>query len=99
MTPFVPSYVKRNVSLSMNPSQAYASRVEGRQILLDNPARDSKTKKEREVKRAKRAAERARKAAGVMGLQEGKRKGLWRLQEEDTKCVLRSPFPFTLTEC
>ncbi|KAI0664902.1 RNase P/MRP, p29 subunit [Cubamyces menziesii] len=91
VTPFVPSYVKRNVSLSMNPSQAYASRVEGRQILLDNPARDSKTKKEREEKRAKRAAERARKAAGVMGLQEGKRKGLWLLQKEDTKFSLFLP--------
>ncbi|KAH9901293.1 RNase P/MRP p29 subunit [Cubamyces lactineus] len=90
-TPFVPGYVKRNVSLSMNPSQAYASRVEGRQILLDNPARDSKAKKEREEKRAKRAAERARKAVGVIGLQEGKRRGLWQLQKEETKFSLFLP--------
>ncbi|KAI0336435.1 RNase P/MRP p29 subunit [Cubamyces sp. BRFM 1775] len=90
-TPFVPSYVKQNVSLSMNPSQAYASRVEGRQILLDNPARDSKAKKEREEKRAKRAAERARKAAGMMSLKEGRRKGLWRLRKEETRFSLFLP--------
>ena len=66
--------------------QAYASRVQGRQILLENPARESKAKKERDEKRAQRAAERAHKAAGVVGKKESRKRGLWKLQKEETKC-------------
>lgn len=82
---FIPDYVKRNVTGSTNPAHAYASRVEGRQILLDNPARESKAKMAREEQRAKRVSERARKAAGVISKKEGQQKGLWRLRKEETK--------------
>ncbi|KAL1947747.1 hypothetical protein VTO73DRAFT_13471 [Trametes versicolor] len=90
-TPFIPDYVKRNVTGSTNPAQAYASRVEGRQILLDNPARESKAKMAREEQRAKRVSERARKAAGVISKKEGQQKGLWRLRKEETKYQLFLP--------
>ncbi|KAI0361994.1 RNase P/MRP p29 subunit [Trametes cingulata] len=90
-TPFTPSYVKRNVTRSTDPAQAYASRVEGRQILLDNPARESKAKKAREEQRAKRTSERARKAAGIMGKREGERRAVWKLRKEEAKFQLFTP--------
>ncbi|KAI0374793.1 RNase P/MRP p29 subunit [Pilatotrama ljubarskyi] len=90
-TPFIPSYVKRNVTRSTDPAQAYASRVEGRQILLDNPVRESKAKKAREEQRAKRVSERARKAAGIMSRREGEQRGVWKLRKEETKFLLFVP--------
>ncbi|KAI1795965.1 RNase P/MRP, p29 subunit [Ganoderma leucocontextum] len=85
-TPFIPNYVRSSVTRSSDPSQAYASRVQGRQILLENPARDSKAKKEREEKRTKRTAERARRAAGVISKKESRKRGIWKLRKEETKC-------------
>ncbi|OSD01607.1 RNase P/MRP, p29 subunit [Trametes coccinea BRFM310] len=90
-TPFVPDYVKGNVTRASDPTQAYASRVEGRQLLLDNPPRESKAKKEREEKRAKRASERARRDVGVVSKQEARRAGFWKLREEETKFALFVP--------
>ncbi|KAI8998722.1 RNase P/MRP p29 subunit [Trametes punicea] len=90
-TPFIPDYVKGNVSRAVDPSQTYASRVEGRQILLDNPARERKAKKVREEQRLKRASEQARKAAGIMSQEEGKKSGVWKLQKEETKFSLFLP--------
>ncbi|KAI0646959.1 RNase P/MRP, p29 subunit [Trametes meyenii] len=91
LTPFIPTYVKRSVTRSSDPAQAYASRVEGRQILLDNPARESKSKKAREEKRAERASERSRKASGILSKEEGRQKGLWKLRKEETKFHLFLP--------
>lgn len=85
-TPFIPSYVKRSVTRSSDPAQAYASRVQGRQILLENPVRESRAKKEREEKRARRASERARKVAGTISRKESRMRGVWKLRKEETKC-------------
>ncbi|KAI9064341.1 RNase P/MRP, p29 subunit [Trametes sanguinea] len=90
-TPFVPSYVKGNVTRASDLTQAYASRVEGRQLLLDNPPRESKAKKEREEKRAKRASQRARRVAGVITKQEARQSGFWKLRKEETKFALFVP--------
>ncbi|TFK92390.1 RNase P/MRP p29 subunit [Polyporus arcularius HHB13444] len=90
-TPFIPSYVKRSVTRSSDPAQTYASRVQGRQILLENPARESKAKKEREEKRAQRTAERTRKAAGVISKKDSRKQGLWKLQKDETKFHLFLP--------
>lgn len=95
-TPFIPDYVKSSVTRSSDPAQAYASRVQGRQILLENPARDSKAKKEREEKRAKRTAERARRAVGVVSKKESRKRGLWKLRKEEAKCA---PSDHILWEC
>ncbi|TBU32399.1 RNase P/MRP, p29 subunit [Dichomitus squalens] len=93
-TPFIPHYVKSSVTRSSDPAQAYASRVQGRQILLENPARGSKAKKEREEKRAKRTAERVRRVAGVISMQEGRKRGIWKLRKEERKFQLFLPLHF-----
>ncbi|KAH9946195.1 RNase P/MRP, p29 subunit [Epithele typhae] len=84
-SPFTPTYVKRNLTASSDPSQTYASRVQGRQILLENPARESRAKKVRAQKRAARAT--APAAAHPIATATGgpsdtgrRRRGAWKLE-------------------
>lgn len=83
-TPFTPTYVKDLVTTSADPAQTYASRVQGRQLLLENPARPSKASKERAEKKAKRLADKA-KRAGAFASRTAQKRGLWRLRPEETK--------------
>ena len=53
----------------------YNTRVKGRQILLENPARESRAKKELEAKRAAKKKE-ERKRLGVIGKKGAKEKGM-----------------------
>ncbi|KAI0695896.1 RNase P/MRP, p29 subunit [Cytidiella melzeri] len=84
-TPFTPQYVTSNVTRSSDPAQLYASRVQGRQILLDNRVRDSRAKKEREAQKARRAADKSRSAAGVLGQKHAREKSLWKLDHSEAK--------------
>ncbi|KAI0934390.1 hypothetical protein AcW1_005930 [Taiwanofungus camphoratus] len=90
-TPFTPTYVKSHVLTSADPDQIYKSRVQGRQVPLENPPRESKRKKSREEKRAKRLADKATKDAGVISLRGARRNGIWRLHESETKFDLFLP--------
>ncbi|KAF7793009.1 hypothetical protein EIP86_004114 [Pleurotus ostreatoroseus] len=83
-TPFTPTYVKNNVTQSADPAALYASRVKGRQILLDNPARGGKAKLEREAKKSKRIANKARSDADLIGRNQVRGKGLWKLARSET---------------
>ncbi|THH32140.1 hypothetical protein EUX98_g2055 [Antrodiella citrinella] len=74
-TPFTPKFVKDNVTRASDPSQVYASRVRGRQLLLDNPARESREKKKRECKKARKASLKA----GLVGRTDDRIKDLWKL--------------------
>jgi len=89
--PFTPTYVKSNVTRTSDPAQIYASRVQGRQILLDNPARESKLKKIKEEKKVKRLAEKAKRDAAVMGRRDPRRADIWRLTPAETKFQLFLP--------
>jgi len=75
-TPFTPKYVV-NVTRVPDPAKVYASRVRGRQLLLDNPARESREKKERESKKARKASRIDK--AGVVGRVDVRIKGIWKL--------------------
>lgn len=57
-------------------------------MLLENPVRESRVKKERDEKKARRAKEKAQKLLGVIGRKEAKLKGLWELEEEQKKFVM-----------
>jgi ribonuclease P protein subunit POP4 len=83
--PFTPTYVASNLSLSSDPMGMYNTRVKGRQILLENPARESRAKKELEAKRAAKKKEKERKKLGVIGKKEAKEKGVWRFDENQAK--------------
>lgn len=86
-TPFVPQYVKDNVLRSADAAQLYQSRVRGRQILLENPVREIKVRKEREERKARRAAANKRSDAGVIANSTAQRKGLWKASAEKHKFV------------
>ena len=83
--PFTPTYVASNLSLSSDPMGMYNTRVKGRQILLENPARESRAKKELEAKRAAKKKEKERKNLGIIGKKEAKEKGVWKFDESQAK--------------
>ncbi|KAI0736974.1 RNase P/MRP, p29 subunit [Fomitopsis betulina] len=90
-TPFTPAYVKDHILRSADPAQTYASRVKGRQILLENPAGPSRTKRLREEKSARRLSDKARKAAGASSSRDARYASFWRLQRQETKFHLFLP--------
>jgi len=69
----------------------YNTRVKGRQLLLENPARESRAKKEREAKRAAKRQEKERKNLGVIGKKEAREKGVWKFDESQAKFHLFLP--------
>ena len=71
----------------------YASRVQGKQMLLENPARDSRAKKERIEKRARQKQDKDKKKRGLIGKRKAKEKGVWRFDPSQAKFVLHLPPP------
>jgi ribonuclease P protein subunit POP4 len=63
----------------------YASRIQGRQMLLENPARESRAKKELENRRRRKKAAEEKKKKGIIGKREAKEKGVWQLDETQAK--------------
>ncbi|KDQ58956.1 hypothetical protein JAAARDRAFT_175593 [Jaapia argillacea MUCL 33604] len=84
--PFVPTYVQSNFTNVADPRSAYASRIKGRQILLERSVREGKAKVDQEEKR-KSKRERKEKKAGASGVE----KGMWKLAEEQTRFDLFLP--------
>jgi len=69
----------------------YASRVKGRQILLENPARESKAMKELDGKRMRKRRDKGRKKLGIIGKREAKEKGVWKFDKTQAKFDLFLP--------
>ncbi|KAF9446073.1 RNase P/MRP, p29 subunit [Macrolepiota fuliginosa MF-IS2] len=90
-TPYIPQYVTSNLTASSDPSDIYANRVQGRQLLLENPVRDPRKRKEEEEKRQKIYELKKRKKMGVIGKREAKEKGVWRLDKTQAKYKLFIP--------
>lgn len=88
-SPFIPTYVTSQLTQSSDPAGMYTSRVQNRQVLLENPVRESKAKKERDEKKERRRkdAERKKKRAGGMGKRERRERGVWAFDETVAKCV------------
>ncbi|KAF8153310.1 RNase P/MRP p29 subunit [Crassisporium funariophilum] len=89
--PFTPTWVASNLSQSSDPGGMYASRVKGRNMLLDNPARESKALKALQEKRVRRKAQKERKKLGIVGKREAKEKGVWKFDESQAKFELFLP--------
>jgi ribonuclease P protein subunit POP4 len=75
------AYVKKILAHS-DPEAVYASRVRGRQILLENPTRESKLRQQNSQKAQRWREKRAARAKGLIGQKEAKPKGLWSLDKE-----------------
>jgi ribonuclease P protein subunit POP4 len=65
----------------------YASRVKGRQILLENPARESRAMKQLEEKRMRKRRDKEKKKLGIIGKREAKEKGVWKFDTAQAKFV------------
>ncbi|KAJ8700810.1 RNase P/RNase MRP complex subunit [Pleurotus ostreatus] len=82
--PYTPMYVQANLTANTDPATIYEQRVKNRQLLLENPVRDSRVKKERLEKKTRKKAEKER-IAGVLGKKGARSKGVWRLDESQAK--------------
>ncbi|PPR00119.1 hypothetical protein CVT26_008899 [Gymnopilus dilepis] len=91
LEPFTPKYVTSNLSQTSDPQGMYNTRVKGRLMLLENPARDSRAKKELEEKRAIKKKEKERKKLGIIGKREAKEKGVWKFDASQAKFDLFLP--------
>ena len=65
----------------------YASRVKGRQILLENPARENRAIKELEKKRMRKKKDKEKKKLGIIGKREAKEKSVWTFDQAQAKFV------------
>lgn len=63
----------------------YANRVQGRQILLVNPARLGRARKKLEEKHRRQKAAKEKKRKGIISRREAKEKGVWRLDKTQAK--------------
>ncbi|KAF8626412.1 hypothetical protein AX17_006579 [Amanita inopinata Kibby_2008] len=84
-SPFTPTYVVSHLTQVSDPAAMYANRVRGRHMLLENPAKESRTKKQTEEKRARRHAHTERLRLGVTGRREAKEKGFWKFDKSQMK--------------
>ena len=82
-TPFTPALVRSSLTQVSNPEEIYASRVQGRQIRLENPAQPSKTKQQLQQKRARKKAARVKRKWAPSTEHEG----LWKLSTSEAKYV------------
>lgn len=99
-SPFTSDYVTSHLTQSSDPGGMYANRVRGRQMLLENPARESRAKKQQDEKKARQIAEKEKKKHGVIGKREAKEKGVWRFDETQAKSVIFYLFAIgLLTRC
>jgi len=79
------------LTLSSDPAGTYDSRVKGRHVLLENPVRESRAKKERAAKYARKQAEKERKKLRPLGRNTAESKGLWKLEKDATRFELFIP--------
>ncbi|KAJ7593403.1 RNase P/MRP, p29 subunit [Mycena floridula] len=90
-SPFVPTYVKSNLTQTSNPDEIYATRVHGRKILLENPVKQSKLKTERLAKKERSRKEKEKRKLAVIGRKEAKERRIWKLEDSQAKFHLFVP--------
>ncbi|KAJ7258098.1 Rof/RNase P-like protein [Mycena haematopus] len=91
--PFTPQYVQSMATQASNPAEIYASRVKGRMLMLDNAAKESRLRKERNAKKVKVREAKERKKLGGLGRRQGTARelGLWGFDESQAKFALFLP--------
>ena len=72
---------------SGSPDELYVARVKDRKILLENPLRESKQRKERQEKKEKQALVKAKRKRGLVGKKEARQKEIWKFDESQAKCA------------
>ncbi|KAJ3562300.1 hypothetical protein NP233_g9660 [Leucocoprinus birnbaumii] len=87
-SPYIPQYVTSNLTATSDPAAVYSNRVQGRQLLLENPVRDARKRKEAEEKRQKVLELKERKKARGIGKREATVKGVWKLDKAQASSFL-----------
>ncbi|KAF5359205.1 hypothetical protein D9756_002887 [Leucocoprinus leucothites] len=90
-SPYIPQYVTSNLTATSDPAAIYSNRVQGRQLLLENPVRDARKRKDEEDKRKKIQERKKRQKTRGIGKREAVAKGLWKLDKDQAKFQLFLP--------
>ncbi|KAF7373818.1 Ribonuclease P protein subunit [Mycena sanguinolenta] len=82
--PFTPQYVQSMATQASNPAEIYSNRVKGRMLMLDNAAKESRLRQERNANKL-----------GVLGRRQGTARelGLWGFDERYMSELLNLPQP------
>ncbi|KAF7373821.1 Ribonuclease P protein subunit [Mycena sanguinolenta] len=91
--PFTPQYVQSMATQASNPAEIYSGRVKGRMLMLDNAAKESRLRQERNAKKLKVREAKERKKLGALGRRQGTARelGLWGFDESQAKFALFLP--------
>lgn len=79
------SLLQANLPPTSNYPNEYARHVQGKRLMLDNPILESRHAKALNVKKERRRLLDERKKTGVVGRNEAKRKGFWKLDKSAAK--------------
>ncbi|KAG9005810.1 hypothetical protein FRB94_003880 [Tulasnella sp. JGI-2019a] len=85
------SLLQANLPPTSNYQNEYAKHVQGKRLMLDNPIMESRHAKAKALKKERRSLLEERKKAGVVGRNEAKRKGFWKLDKSAAKYYLFLP--------
>ncbi|PFH46803.1 hypothetical protein AMATHDRAFT_43348 [Amanita thiersii Skay4041] len=84
-------YVASHLTQTSDPVGIYSSRVKGRHVPLENPARESTIKKRLEGKRQNRQVDLEKKGLNTISKKEAKRKGIWAFDETQVTFINMLP--------
>ncbi|KAF6746934.1 Rof/RNase P-like protein [Ephemerocybe angulata] len=84
-SPFAPSHIISSVTQNSDPTAIYNNRVKGRTMLLENPAKDSRLKKDLERKVQLRKEEKERRKLGIVGRKKRQERGIWKFDRKEIK--------------
>ncbi|KAF9025830.1 RNase P subunit p29-like protein [Hymenopellis radicata] len=77
------------MTLASDAAEIYATRVHGRKVVLENPVKESQSKKEKKERKARHKALQEKKRKGISKRDNGK--AVWRLDERQAQFALFLP--------
>jgi len=89
--PFTPTLVESLFSHSSDSSLVYTSRIQNRQVALENPAKESRTKQLANQRKARQQQDAARRKSRVISRKDAATTGVWDLKREETRYDLFLP--------
>ncbi|KIJ49435.1 hypothetical protein M422DRAFT_27802 [Sphaerobolus stellatus SS14] len=89
--PFIPTYVQSLLPSGVDTSTVYASRIQNRQIALENPAKQSRAKQLEEQRKARRLKDAVKRSIQTLNRKEASVRGIWDLKKDETRYELFLP--------
>ncbi|KAF8525846.1 RNase P/MRP, p29 subunit [Hysterangium stoloniferum] len=89
--PFTPTLVESLFTNSSDSSLVYTSRIQNRQVPLENPARESRAKQLANQRKARQQQDASRRKSQVINRKDAAARGVWELKKEESRYDLFLP--------